>query len=623
VVGYRKILVCLALAAGTAAVYWPLHGHGFLNYDDGDYVVENAHVRAGLTLDGLRWALTTGAAGNWHPLTWLSHMADVQLFGINPGAHHVVNLLFHIANSVILFLVFARMTRAVWKSAAVAALFAWHPLHVESVAWIAERKDVLSTFFGLLSLWAYVRYAESNHRRDLLLAFLCFAFGLMAKPMLVTLPFVFLLLDYWPLGRARVEAGNSPPLEEGWPLTDSVSGERPLFMFRAVAVTLRARLRRFGTGLFSYWRSHPSSRGEYARLIVEKLPFFAFTAASSVVTYLVQRNGGAVAALENMPFRYRLVNALLAYAAYLQKTFWPVHLAVIYPIWRVVSFWQIAAALALLVAISLIAFYWARPRPWLLVGWLWFLGMLVPVIGLVQVGSQAMADRYTYLPLVGIFVVLVWGSADAAARSRFASRALPAIGVVLLSTLLLLTRLQAQTWSNSQTLFEHAIAVTKDNYLAHGIVARVFANRGQLDLARSHFEQVLRVVPNEFDAHFGLGVIFTQKGRTDEAIAHYRQALAAKPDADTHYNLGNILMKTGRLDEAIAHFADALRLKPDMAEAQNNWAYALTVQGRLDEAADHYVAALRIKPDLVQARMNLEHIREELGEARTREASPH
>jgi len=555
----QKLFICLVLTLVTAGIYWPVHQYDFVNYDDAEYVVENVHVRTGLTFDGAKWAFTTGHAGYWLPLTWLSHMMDIQLFGLNAGAHHTVNVLFHIGNSVLLFLLLARVTRALWPSAMVAALFAWHPLHVESVAWIAERKDVLSTFLALLSLGAYARYAESNRQLHLLLSLLCFAAGLTAKPMLVTLPFIFLLLDYWPLQRGSYQS---------------------------------------------------------ARLVVEKVPFFLLTAVSSIVTYAAQRNFGAVASLESIPLQYRVENALLAYTRYLQKTFWPTNLAIMYPISNMSSPWEIGAALVLLIAISIAVVYLSPCRPWLLVGWFWFVGMLVPTIGLVQVGIQSMADRFTYLPSVGIFLIWAWSSAELAASFRSFSKAVAVLGLVVLITGLLLTSIQLRSWRDSETLFQHAITVTKNNYVAHNMLGRVFADRGRFDEAEAHFEEVLRIFPNQPEAHFSLGVICARKAKFDEALAHYTQAVEIRPDAATHYNLGNVLMKVDRANEAIAHFAEAVRLDPQMAEAQNNWAYALTTQGRLREAANHFAAALQIKPDLLEARLNVARIREQLGQAR-------
>jgi tetratricopeptide (TPR) repeat protein len=488
----------------------------------------------------VKWAFTTGEVGKWFPLAWLSFMTDVQMFGVNAHVEHLVNVIFHIANAVVLFLLLARMTGAVWRSAMVGALFAWHPLHVEPVAWIIERTDVLSTLMALLSIWVYVRYAESGRRQHLWGSLLLFALALMAKPMVITLPFVVLLLDYWPL-------------------------------------------RRF-----------PSIR--------EKLPFFAMSAAVGMLTYVISLKSGTIA--QGVPLPYRLTNALLAYASYLRKTFYPSDLAVIYPVTWTAAWWQIAAALVVLAGISVLAICWARSRPWFLVGWLWFLGILVPVIGLIQAGSQGMADRYTYLSLVGIFLMLVWAGAELKVGAV-------AAGITLCGALVLTSR-QIPVWRNSQTIFEHAVAVTKDNDIAHGILGRVLASSGRFNEAEVHFEEALRINPNQADAHFGLGVILARKGHFDEALRHYNHAIAARPDAPAHYNLGNVLMKTGRPDEAIIHFAAAARLDPQMAEAQNNWAYALTTEGRLSEAAEHYDAALRINPGLVQARMNAARIREEL-----------
>lgn len=566
-VAQQKLIICLALTLGTAGVFWPVHRYEFVNLDDAEYVIENPHLRTGFASDRLKWAFTTGYDSNWHPLTWLSHMVDVRLFGLNAGPHHAVNLLFHSINTLLLFIVMARMTRDVWPSALVAALFAWHPLHVESVAWIAERKDVLSTCFALLTLWVYASYAESGQRKYLFLALFWFALGLMAKPMLVTLPFVLLLLDYWPLGRLRKkESGASP------------EGE-----------------------------------GDFLNRLIEKAPFLILSAASSFITYGVQK-GRSVTALESLPVRHRILNALLSYGSYMYKALFPFKLAVIYPIPFTFSWWQIAAATSVLVAISIAVVCWAGRRPWLLTGWLWFLGTLVPVIGLVQVGRQAMADRYTYLPLVGLFIMLAWSWAEFTANSRFGSKASVAVAALVLFGALLLTSRQVRTWSNSQALFAHAIEVTKDNYFAHNSLGRVFANSGRFEEAQAQFEEVLRTFPNFPEAHFSMGVLLARKGKYQEAVAHYKEAVETHPDATTHFNFGNALMKLGRADEAIAHFAEAARLDPQLAEAQNNWGYVLTTDGRLREAAQHYTAALRINPGLTEARLNLARIYEELGE---------
>jgi len=582
---YQILIIAAVLALGTAAVYWPVHGYGFVNYDDVTYVVSNPQVQAGLTLAGLKWASTTFYASNWHPLTWLSLMADVQLFGLNPGPHHIINVVLHILNAWLLFLVLTTMTEALWPSAIVAGLFAWHPLHVQSVAWIAERKDVLSTFFGLLALLAYTRYAKSNDRKWLVMAFFSFAFSLMAKPMLVTLPFVFLLTDFWPLKRT-VSAGSET---------------RPL--------------------------------------IGEKLPFFLLSGVSSIVTFIAQRNGGEVIPVEKLSLYSRFTNAAVAYWGYLRKTFVPTDLAVIYPIGpRTSSLWLIATSLALLLTISILVICFRRSKPWLLVGWFWFLGMLVPVIGLVQVGNQEMADRYSYLPIVGIFIALVWSMG----RSWVTMTA----AVVVLGTALIITSIEVRAWRDTQTLFEHAVADTNENYVAHTILGGALADRGRNRDAEMHFQEALRVAPNwsyanynfavllkgegrlqEAQRHFmkavqaapdwadphrGLASVLVREGKFEEAMSQYEQLLAIGPDASVHYGLGTLLMKLNRPDDAITHFAEAVRLNPSMAEAQNNWGYVLISQGRLKEAATHFDEALRINPNLTTARLNAVHIREEL-----------
>lgn len=573
------LIIAAVLAIGTAAVYWPVHGYGFVDYDDFAYVVSNPHVQAGLTLAGLKWAFGAFDASNWHPLTWLSLMTDVQLFGRNPVAHHVVNVVLHILNALLLFLVLRALTEAPWPSAVVAGLFAWHPLHVQSVAWISERKDLLSTSFGLLSLLAYARYAKAKQRKWLVAAFLCFAFSLMSKPMLVTLPFVFLLMDYWPLRR---------PIR-----------------------------------------------------VLEKLPFFALSGVSSVVTLFAQRSGGAVIPLERLPFQSRLSNAVLAYAGYLRKTFIPTNLAVIYPIGtRPASPWLVAASFALLIAISIFVISLRRSRPWLPVGWFWFAGTLVPAIGLVQVGNQEMADRYTYMPIVGIFVALVW--------SMKRSWAATAAAITVLASALLLTSIELTAWRDTLTLFDHAVHASNDNYVAQTMLGAALADRGRDREAETYFREALRVVPDwpfanytfalmlkregrleEAQSHFmkaiesapgwaephnSLAAVFIREGKINEAVSQYEQGVALAPDASRHFDLGNLLVRLNRPNDAIPHFAEAVRLNPALAEAQNNWGFALIGEGRFSEAATHFDEALRINPGLTDARLNAARIRQEMAQ---------
>jgi tetratricopeptide (TPR) repeat protein len=462
-------------------------GHEFLEFDDYSYVMVNSHVQQGLTLDGLRWAFSTFARGNWHPLTWLSHMLDVSLFGMNAGYHHMVNVLFHCLSTALLFLLFSAMTGKLWRSAFIAALFGVHPLHVESVAWVAERKDVLSGFFFMLTLLAYAGYARRACLRRYLLVVLFFALGLMAKPMLVTLPFVLLVLDVWPLGRTSI-AGPADG-RAGSPLA---------------------------------WR----------RLLLEKVPLAGLSILSSIVTYAAQQEGSAVATFENLPFTTRAANAVVSYVVYLEKMFWPSSLAVYYPHpGDAIRWWQIAGAALLILFVSYIVLKQLRHRPFLAVGWSWYIVMLLPVIGLIQVGGQAMADRYTYLPLIGPFVMVTYLAVEAVPGIwRFRIVALRAAATAVLAILCYLSFVQAGYWSNGVTLFTHALAVTSRNALAET----------------------------------SLGCALNHQGRNEEAIAHFQSALQIKPDdPQTHRDFGLTLASSGRLDEAIAQFREALELNPD------------------------------------------------------------
>jgi tetratricopeptide (TPR) repeat protein len=559
----RNFLIWLGLVLATVAVYWPVRHFDFVNYDDQSYVYENPHVQRGLTLEGFAWFFTTHWEANWHPLTWLSHMLEVQLFGLNAGGHHLVNLLFHVANALLLFHILNRMTAAPLRSAFVAALFALHPLHVESVAWIAERKDVLSAFFWMLTLWAYVRYVETlNAQRSTLnrfyaLTLVFFTLGLMAKPMLVTLPFVLLLLDYWPLGRTR------------W--ADSVVGKKVKFPL--------------------------------SRLLMEKLPFLTLSVASCAVTLWAQHAGGAVESTEHLPIDGRIINALVSYVRYLGKAFWPDGLAVFYPLEK----WPLEAvvvAAAVLLGVSLWVVWNARRQPQFVLGWLWYLGTLVPVIGLVQVGSQSMADRYSYLPLIGIFIMVAW-SLPSSVLERPRLKIIAAVtAVVLLGICAALSCRQLRYWQNSVTLFEHALAVTGPNDVAHLNLGNAFLANGKIQDAISHYEQALWVRPAE--AHSNIGSALMRLGRVPEAVGHFEQALLVKPDyAEAHYNLGLALAQLGNLQEAMNHWEQALRIKPDYAEAHYNLGGALWQTGNTQEAIAHWEQALRINPHYADAHRSL------------------
>jgi tetratricopeptide (TPR) repeat protein len=544
----RVLLACVALIAASVAIYAPVSHFGFVTWDDPEYVVGNVHVAQGLTWQGARWALTSLDEANWHPVTWLSHMLDVQLYGMNAGPQHVTNLLIHILNTLLLFGLLYRMTGALGRSTFVAGLFAVHPLHVESVAWISERKDVLSTLFWLLTMWAYVAYVRRPGRGRYLPMLLLFALGLMAKPMLVTLPFVLLLLDFWPLQR----------------------------------------------GL------------ELPRLVKEKLPLFALAAISSVVTVLAQRHGGAVAGLERLPLGIRLTNAPASYLAYIGKMLWPVRLAAFYPLHASTPVLQVTLGALLLIGVTILAFRAGQRHGYLLVGWLWYVGTLIPVIGLVQAGSQSMADRYTYVPLIGLFLIAAWGVPELVARWRYGRVALPFVAMCVLLMCTALARAQVGYWSDSAALWQHALEVTEDNYVAHASLGKVLLDEGKAGEAIPHFTETLRIQPNYVEAKNNLGMALAWSGKLDEAAQQFAGALRIKPEfPEAQSNLGMVLMSQGKLDEAAQRFAEALRIKPDFVQAQNNLGTVLMRQGKLDEAARYFGAAVRNRPDVPELQNNL------------------
>jgi len=551
------ILICLFLTMAVIAVFWQVVHYAFV-YDDFQYIVKNDHVTSGLRFKNLLWAFTSSYASNWHPLTWLSHMLDVQLFGMNPGRHHLANLLFHIANTLLLFVVFKRMTGYLWQSAMVAALFALHPLHVESVAWVAERKDVLSTFFWLLTMWCYVWYVEHGNANRYLITLVSFSLGLMAKPMLVTLPFVLLLMDYWPLKRLHLLPSSQFRL--------SILGKR----------------------------------------VWEKVPFFILSAASSAVTLVAQKTGGSVGPLGEYPFHFRTANALVSYAAYLIKSIWPFNLSVLYPLSINIPVWQTAGAGLLLAMMSLVVIRNLQKRPYLAAGWFWYLGTLIPVIGLVQVGNQAMADRYTYVPLIGIFIMVAWGIPDLLAKWRHGRLAMGIGGAVLFLILMEITWRQTGYWRNDITLFSHAIDVTSRNHVAHYNLGNQFLNQWRNVKAIQQYESALKIKPDFAEAHGNLGLALARQGETDGAIRHYSHALKINPGlVALYHNLGLVLAKQGRLDEAIRNFSKAVRLNPHNANGFNDLGFALARQGRMSEAIQHYHRALRLNPRLAVSYVNL------------------
>jgi Flp pilus assembly protein TadD len=585
------ILLCGLLSIVTLAAYWPATRFDFINYDDPLYVADNPHVQAGLTWEGLVWAFgrVHGYRTYWHPLTWVSHMVDCQLYGLKPGGHHLTSLLLHAVNVVLVFLVFRRMTGAFWRCVVLAALFALHPLQVDSVAWVAERKTLLSAFFWLLATGAYVGYAEvpgstfevqrsmfdvrpsppaspASRRFWYCAAVVLFALGLMCKPVLVTFPFVLLLLDYWPLCRLELKTQNSK--------------------LKTLLLLLR-----------------------------EKIPFLGLAVASSVITIMAHHALGSLDSVSGLPWGTRIENALVSYVRYLGKTFWPSRLAVFYPYPAAWPMWEVVTCGLLLLVISSLVLATARSRPWWWVGWFWFLGVLVPFIGLVQAGAQAMADRFMYVPAIGLFVAMIWGLHGLARERRYQQIGLSVAGGAAMVLCFVLTRQQLGHWKNSETLFQHALDVTENNYLAHNNLGYALDKKGQIDEAISQYRQAIRVQPADAGAHNNLGVALVRKGQIDEAISQFQQVIRLDPGyAEAYYNLGLALVRKGQIDEAINQYQQAIRLKPDDALAHNNLGTALGRKGRMDEAIRQFQEVLRLKPDFAEVHNNLGNALAEKGQ---------
>jgi len=534
-----KVLICIFLIVATFCIYSQVQDHEFINFDDDLYITNNLNVQAGLTSESFKWAFTTSHPPYWHPMTWLSHMLDYQLYGLHPKGHYLTNLFLHISSVLILFIVLFRMTGALWQSGFVAAMFALHPLNVESVAWIAERKNVLSTLFWLLTMWAYIHYAEKPTVKRYGLVFLFFTLGLMSKPMLVTLPFVLLLLDYWPLRRFQFgqERGHNEILEK-----------------------------------------NTAKRSEVFRLVLEKVPLFLLTIGLSIVTVHLGSIAGALKSLDVFPLQARLTNAIVSYLEYLGKMIWPEKLAVFYPHpGNTLAVWKGILCGMALVGITIISIRLIRKAPYFAVGWFWYLGTLVPVIGIVQVGGQAMADRCTYIPLIGIFIIVAWGVPELMSKWRYKEKVLSISVGIIIFTLLVTTWWQVSHWKNSITLFKHAIRVTDKKY------------------------------PDLALIHNILGIALRAEQKNEEAISHLKMAIWLKPDyADAYNNLGIALVAEGKIEEAISHYKMAIKFNPDYFLAHNNLGHALVQKGEMKEAVHHYRETVRLRPDLVAARENLE-----------------
>ncbi len=515
----KSLLFSLVLIAITLVVFWQTGTHEFINLDDSGYVTENPHVQAGLNYTSILWAFSATTEANWHPVTWLSHMADCQLFGLNTFWHHLMNVMLHALNAVLLFLTLRHLTGSFWRSAFVAALFALHPLHVESVAWVAERKDLLSSLFWFLTMLAYAAYTKRPAPLRYLLVLTLFSLGLMAKPMLVTLPFVLFLLDYWPLGR-----WNPIPEDHG------TTAQQP--------------------------RPIPNSR-----LVLEKVPLILLAATSSTITYLAQQKAGAVQSLTRTPLLLRVENAFIAYVRYLGKTIWPTDLAIIYPMEQYLPFWQVACSVLLLLGITLLVVRLGQRHPYGVVGWFWFLGTLVPVIGIVKVGSQSMADRYTYVPLIGLFIIFAWSAPELLQKFRQKKLIMAAAGTAILATLCMCTWRQLEYWQNNITLYRHSISATQPNTIIHNNLGSALYQQGRLDEAIEQDIASLKIDPNNELAHFNLGLVYSRQGYTGLAINQYSEVVRINPDnIKALTNLGSALAMLGNNKMAMDCFEKAARI---------------------------------------------------------------
>ncbi len=616
-------LIYLFLAATALIAFWQVNQCDFISYDDPLYVTDNIHVKSGITPGSIRWALTTGHAANWHPVTWMSHMLDVQFFGLRPRWHHLANLLFHIANTLLLFFVFHRMTKAPWKSAFVAALFSLHPLHVESVAWVAERKDVLSTFFWMLTMGAYIYYVEqrtedgcqrteggkkwtgilrfpsSVFRYSAVLIF--FALGLMAKPMLVTLPFVLLLLDYWPLQRFEPKKSAQETRTEASKQGEG-SGERaPLS-----AKKRKGKAGRMHTGQDIAQFSVLSPQSSALRpLLWEKMPLFALAALSSIVTFIAQQKGGAVLSLEAVSPGVRIANAFVSYIVYIGKTIWPNNLAVFYPYPRSLPLWQALGAVLLLTAVTIPVIRTAKRLPYLTMGWLWFTGTLVPVIGIVQVGSQARADRYTYIPLIGLFVMAAWGIPELSRKWRYRKETLFASSSLVLLSLLILTWIQAGYWRNSITLYDHSLKVAGPSEVIHCNRGFAYGKLGNYRQEIEDYDRAIEINPKYTYAYIDRGAAYGKLGNQRQAVSDYNRAIEINPEnAVAYYNRGVTYGKLGDQRQEISDYNRAIEINPEYAEAYTNRGATYGRLGDHRQAISDFDRAIEINPGYAKAYYN-------------------
>lgn len=559
-------------------MYWQVQNHQFINFDDDLYVTENRHVISGLNLESLKWSfsLSEKQGTYWHPLTWISHMVDVQLWGLNADKHHLTNLFIHIMNVLLLFLVLRSMTGAVWRCAFVASVFALHPVNVDTVAWVAERKNLLSTFFWCLVMLTYLRYTRRPGLTRYLIVLVCFVMGLMAKPMLVTLPFVLILLDYWPLCRLRISQANP-----GGPI-QNVS---------------------YGISTFTSFLKSP--------IIIDKIPLIIISFISIYIQVFSLHSVSNTISLEKIPLGLRISNALVSYVVYLKMALFPHIFAIYYPFPKVIPFWQPLGALIILFTVSTLVIRSWRARPYLVTGWFWYIGTLIPVIGLMQAGLwPAYADRWAYVPLVGIYIMVTWWFVELLNKSiadiKLRKITLSLSGLMILCILAFLTWEQTGHWKNSNTVFQHAVKVTKNNDIAHVNLSKALISNGDLDTAQKHCTEALRINPTFALAYINMGVIFKKKGLQNESIRYYKKAVQIDPtNWDTYNNLGSILIDLGRNSEAVEQLSKAIALNPECVSAYINMGVALYNQGQVNEAIDSYQKAIQIEAASLEARYNL------------------
>ena len=565
------ILVCLFLVIAIFVVYWQVRNHTLVNFDDGSYILNNPHIRAGLNFKGIAWAFSFPGYDYWHPMTWLSHMLECHFYGLKFGMHHQVSLILHILNSILLFLVFRKMTGAIWRSAFVAAMFALHPMNVESVAWLAERKNVLSTFFWLLTMLTYIHYSKRPSVFRYLPILFVYTLDLMSKPMVATLPFALLLLDYWPL--CRINLAHSGSNNQKTPKSNNTEFQR----------------------------------SSTFHLALEKIPLLILSAISIFLSSLAVQRLGTVISTATVPMSLRIKNALVSYISYIVKMIWPHNLAVYYPFPQTLPLWQVTGAGLLLICISFLVFRAARSKPYLAVGWLWYIGTLVPAIGLVQAGLwPAIADRFTYVPFIGLFIIIAWGVPELVVQWHYREIKLAILAAALFAIFATTTYLQVGYWRNSITLFENAVDVTKNNYVAHHKLGEALAVQGEIDKAIRHYSEALRIKPDFIAPHLNLGVTLREAGKLNEAADHFSAVLCLKSDsAEAQYELGITLEKKGNIDGAEKHYIKALRIMPDYAKAHNNLAIIMARQKKDKEAIFHFHEAIRIDSDYTDANFNL------------------